>query len=497
MKVLHCAATVRYVHTKSDTAYEVFRAEAYEVLFETLCAPNNSRAEDILMERTGAVVAPERLKSFDLLASVDMLRFDLERYGRVLPETRQRVYDEELSSIAEGAERASRTEFVLAKEGDGLVYFDRGDWRSYTAMLITGNKVAHHEAQVDYRKQFLADWSDRDLAIGYQLRSLMPGQALSWTNSYPHQIEQQYGAEFLVQCGLIPSRKMGFIYRAQCFDDGSIVLQSQTVDQSDKEAFSAVEETYMNDHNASMDTLLHSYDRTLVDKTGAYHYAGRQDAERLENAWEDIIQQHDLIEYFLDGLESLATETVPRAVLEKKVEKHVIGVWKAFKLRMNARNNPLKPQQKSMAMTPQAVLFEVQQAYYQAQAEGDIKIGCGGAIGGAQDEKFSVDGQATFNAIFGKPEDSHDKSKWKWRQGTCRVESCPTRPGKTKVGPCDVCVRCQAKFDAGKDPTKNMVFSAESPVDTPKFDAVEAILKMLRKDDMPKDGARNLFTLAA
>lgn len=47
------------------------------------------------------------------------------------------------------------------------------------------------------------------------------------------------------------------------------------------------------------------------------------------------------------------------------------------------------------------------------------------------------------------------KNSWKWKQGVCRVESCPTRPTKTKVGPCSVCARCQAIFDKGDDPTKN------------------------------------------
>ncbi|MGF7229583.1 MAG: hypothetical protein ACQR33_06435 [Candidatus Saccharibacteria bacterium] len=43
---------------------------------------------------------------------------------------------------------------------------------------------------------------------------------------------------------------------------------------------------------------------------------------------------------------------------------------------------------------------------------------------------------------------------WKWKKGVCRVESCPTRPGNTDIGPCDVCRRCQGIFDKGIDPTK-------------------------------------------
>lgn len=45
--------------------------------------------------------------------------------------------------------------------------------------------------------------------------------------------------------------------------------------------------------------------------------------------------------------------------------------------------------------------------------------------------------------------------KWNWKKGVCRVEECPTRPGKTDVGPCSVCRGCQHEFDKGGNPTKS------------------------------------------
>lgn len=62
-----------------------------------------------------------------------------------------------------------------------------------------------------------------------------------------------------------------------------------------------------------------------------------------------------------------------------------------------------------------------------------------------------------------RPDDPEDKSKWKWKKGVCRVESCPTRPGETKIGPCNVCEKCQEKFDAGEDPTEAPEAKAETP----------------------------------
>ena len=55
---------------------------------------------------------------------------------------------------------------------------------------------------------------------------------------------------------------------------------------------------------------------------------------------------------------------------------------------------------------------------------------------------------STFGDLIGK-----GKESWQWKSGVCQVKSCPTRPGKTTVGPCSVCKGCQAQFDKGINPT--------------------------------------------
>lgn len=50
------------------------------------------------------------------------------------------------------------------------------------------------------------------------------------------------------------------------------------------------------------------------------------------------------------------------------------------------------------------------------------------------------------------------KEGWEWKLGQCVVKQCPSRPSKTLVGPCSVCKKCQAQFDAGKDPTKTRYY---------------------------------------
>lgn len=79
--------------------------------------------------------------------------------------------------------------------------------------------------------------------------------------------------------------------------------------------------------------------------------------------------------------------------------------------------------------------------------------GCGGGSSKEKDANGNdTDSEDSPASVASEREDSPEA--WKWRTGVCRVEVCPTRPGKTKIGPCDVCKRCQAIFDRGADPTK-------------------------------------------
>ncbi len=50
--------------------------------------------------------------------------------------------------------------------------------------------------------------------------------------------------------------------------------------------------------------------------------------------------------------------------------------------------------------------------------------------------------------------DTSNSEKLVWVDGTCRVDNCPTRPGKTKVAQCSVCRGCQSWYDRGHDPAK-------------------------------------------
>lgn len=384
----------------------------------------------------------EQLRSFDPLASVNMLRFDLMTFGHVLPETKQRVCDEELSFLAEGVDRASRTDFVLRRQGDELLYFDDGGWRAYGGMLQTGVAVAEKEAKQDYRRQFLLEWAKRDQEYGYKLRALKPGQRLIWTNSFPHAVAAQYGQQFMQSCGLQPDRRLGFIYHAYCRSDGHVVLESQTVDGSDPDALAAVEQAGTEQPEADMDDLVEAYDSVLVNKYGEQFYAGRRKAEMGENAWQLIKAQEDLIVYFVEGLEKLAASELAGRALEETTKKHVYGVWATFKKRIDGVVSKVvsavDARQAPSYIIQAQLEREVAQNFNEFARAGKVLIGCGGIISMINEQNImDADAKDVFSAIFGKePEDQFGPLNFTCKNGhwnkrprgqlitQCRIKSC-------------------------------------------------------------------------
>jgi len=390
------------------------------------------------------------LRSFDVLASVNMLRYDLQYFGEVLPETQERVCDEELSYVTEGIDRASRTSFVLRREGDELVYFKQGEWQPYTGTLITGLEVARREAEEDPRKQFLADRAADDLVYGYRMRQLQPGQQLVWRSAYPAEEAARYGTEFIQSLGFKPDRQMGFIYRAYFADDGNLVLESQTVDRSDPEAFAAVEAALVHDPEADLDILTRIYDGTLVKKHGGRFYAGRREAEMNENVWNQVRQHQDLIGFYLQRLEEIAGLELRSDELELVVKRERYGFWAALSKRLE--RSPMIPEQRSYQFHGDPgqyarLAFEQSQAFGEFVSKGRMLVGCGG-VTFLQGEQAIMDAspEDVFKSVFGDREEGYKFDK-KMHCVVCQAPPEEKAPKKW-CGPCGICKLCDTKIQA-------------------------------------------------
>lgn len=331
---------------------------------ETLCEPKSE----------------ERLKSFDLLAGVNCLKYDLNRYGQILPETFAQVKDEQLSYIAEGVDKASRTTFVFERSGDDLVYFDDGDRRPYTEMLDSGLKAALYDAALDPRREFLVDWARSDIANHEQNKLLKPGEKRVWVSAYPQDIEGRYGKAFLRSCGLVPERKMGYLYQATCLENG-IVIQSQSVDRSDLDALSAALEFASANPSSDLAKVTEAYDQHLSYKYGGVFYAGRRNAERSENAWLEVVNNQDLVKYLMDGLVRLSAQDDSDEELLNSTKRLVYSVWAAFSRRLSGEAEVIRRRSNYDPLLHSLVIeHEVEEAFKHFSSIGKVMTGCGGTI---------------------------------------------------------------------------------------------------------------------
>lgn len=393
-------------------------------------------------------------RSFNPCASVNMLRYDLENFGAILPETRERVCDEELSYLAEGVGRKALTSFVLKRQDGELVYFNEGQWQPYTSTLLTGLKVANKEAEKDPRKKFLADWAVDNLAKGYEMNDLQPGERRIWHSSYDHDQEARHGAAFMDSCGLVSARKMGFIYEAVGQPDGSVLLRSQTVDRSDPDAFEAVVAAAEADPDLELIDATDIYDSVLAEKHGGSFVAGRRDEEQLEDAWKAINKHRDLVKYHLQKLEDIAASSMQGKQLKYHTKKHVYGVWAAFKERIDA-NQSQPANGNSQPHTTAGVGWldvirrqselqaEVDRAFHNFATQGRILVGCGGSITFLAGEQaiMNASGHEVFSAIFG----SKDEDKFGSLRFKCSNGHSNKRRRNELIDNCKVCgtsVRC-------------------------------------------------------
>jgi hypothetical protein len=399
------------------------------------------------LEKEPIQKSPETQRSFDLLASVNMMRYDLDEFGYIRPETQQRVYDEELTYIAEGIDRFSHTSFTLQEQDGRLVFFDKGEWRPYVGTLMTGLSVAKSEAEKDSRREFLVDWAARDLEVGYKLETLRPGEIISWDSPFPEEQSQKLGDQFLASVGLQPKRKMGFIYRAERNEDGSVTLETHSVDNSDDDAFKATREAHKRNPRAEIEELVSIYDASKSTKDGEDYFAGRKLSEKgsKENAWDFLEKNKPLSEYYMNEIAELAKSSLYGHKLYETKKALTIGVWARAKELLNEQTHGtftyeygIRPRVNEYS----CIATQVQNALHSAIARQDVMIGCGGGISAKSLLDMSP-GEA-FDTIFGKevtgPSDQYGPLKF-----TCPKGHENTRPKGELIECCQKCgisVRC-------------------------------------------------------
>lgn len=406
--------------------------------------------------RTAPTTEPEQFeaeekRSFDINASVRMFRHDLNTHGFIRPETYQQACDEELTFIAEGIDRHSYTSFNLKHDEElGLVMWRKGEWQPYISTLINGREAAKNEARADYRKEFLVDWTERDLGIGYALEKLEPGEVFCWDNPFPKKLAELYGEEFMLECGLQPKREMGFLYRAERNADGSVTLETHTVDNSDPEAFEVVRELIEKNPKATIEERLRAYDDRLFIKNGEVYRAGRLKSEEKDqvNAYEFVKGNKEYVKFYMDQIAEIATSSLDGKLLKDCKKDLTYGFWARIKELLDEQQ-PVSgigqsynsTYQENSPLSHQQIAYEMHGAHRRASVRQEVLAGCGGSVTSSTSfDKMSP--ESVFDSIFGeglnKDEDSKSVSK------VMKCVNCPKcRTHHDEVKPAGGKYRCK------------------------------------------------------
>lgn len=189
------------------------------------------------------------------------------------------------------------------------------------------------------------------------------------------------------------------------------------------------------------DWLTAVYDRTLQAQYGGEWYAGQLNG-RKHNTYDFVRSQQDLLTAYL-ATTSGFTGGFRDYALAAAMKDRFIG----------RTESPVAEYKFSGVVAHQLSLNEMYLAGNSAQQRGETFSGCGASIG--RNSNLGTESQLQslgFGNQAGKAKSSGEKLVWK--DGVCRIDNCPTRPGKTKVAQCSVCRSCQFWFDKGRDPAK-------------------------------------------
>lgn len=428
---------------------------------------------------TEAVLSKEAVerREFDVLASLYLLRADIDRYGEVRRETFERVYEQELTYLAEGIDAPLITRFEQHMVGGRLEAIDGTPLRQ---MLKNGLETAVKGAKEDSRYAFHAQRAQNDLFELDAVEAMMRGEANINTiisfSPFPHEALEEHGKGLLVTRGYQPDRKLSFLRIYQNAGDGRLQTSTISLDNSNLDGFRDIAAKYgvkIPDNetsdffgqyliglqeeralaNLEQELIVH-YDTFLNSITGLNYYQGRASADRI-NPWDFIESQKDLVGFYFQRLNSMSEHPpVSRVVLERQKIELTYSFWAAMKQRLDRyRRGQLSVpvSNKDMLGDEQRLQLEIANAGQAAAERHERLVGCGGdmLIEASETSLWNARPETALASIM-----TSETERLEWKEGYCRINECPTRPRKTEVAQCNICRGCQRLFDKGKDPRK-------------------------------------------
>jgi hypothetical protein len=408
-----------------------------------------------LRQQTGELISH---KIFDELASIKMIRQDVDMRGDVTQETWNQIYNEELSFVAEAIDKPMVTRFKLQMSSSGLID-ERGVL--LREALQRGRIAAQQTANKDNRLNFnvkRAKYEYHEGLLAEQMMTHGNANTMFFVSPFSEEAHQKYGDNLLESIGMQPKRKLAFIRVYQKINETEMQLATVSIDNSDARLFAELLSDFGVDipDNISSDDLLgysyqgnldligqellpeklrNLYDKKLSKKYGGEFKAGRQKNVTDIDAWDFIINQQDLLEHYFSKLKDLAIEKPDDLYAKRKL---TYSFWATLKTRLDRSNNNknrIVNCQNAVMSDYQRLEFEMRSSLKIAVNNHEQMIGCGGTIGISAD-LLDENPDVAINSIFAEASDKYGSLKFKCKFGhinsrpygelitKCRVKSC-------------------------------------------------------------------------
>lgn len=244
-------------------------------------------------------------------------------------------------------------------------------------------------------------------------------------------------------------------------EDGRLVMQSQSLDGSNRRALAAIRtalgfgtepgellgqrmhlELTAEQQTALIDRLVGIYDRSLQQQYGGRWYAGRPGHKR-QNTYDFVCSQHDLLNAYYVATEYSGNRDrllygLAAAMRERYEGRAMKKVWNL--LSSGHVEIPGVPQE-YVAGQQRNALYEIMSAGERSRQEGRVFSGCGASLGG----EAGVPGAANELRQAGYGNKTDEKESYKFDKYTyCVVCQAPPKEGESKklCGPCGICRSC-------------------------------------------------------
>lgn len=411
---------------------------------------------------------------FDPCAAVRMAREDIQTYGEVQEGTWQQIYNEELTYIAESLDAPHKTIINYSYQPGTGLHDERNV--SFETMLQNGKQAAEARFHQDPRAEFHLVRTQHHQQEGFVLEAMMDNRAdfntLISFSPFPEEAYVEHGAEFVKDIGYNPDRKIGFIYVFTKQSETQMQCTAATIDNSDLEVFRSVAATLgkeiPNTQNSDdflgeritlaldetaqatlVDQIVNSYDTQMglcYEGQGVFRNGRNKNVQEVDG-WDFATAQHDLIEYYLREVETLAKSNWDEESILKAKKILTVSVWTEMSDRlqnMQRKDVRLSDIAEYSSNAHLSMDHQINLAFHRALGRRAGMVGCGGSIDLDVTAIANDDLEALTKIGFGA-----DKTKLIWKKGKCRVPDCKNKEKLTEVAQCNVCKSCQAEFDRG------------------------------------------------